>query len=75
MRNPRRLFRSRRNEADIVVVTEANGRNMILGEPDLPNLQGYSEETVTVVESLSNYPKTLSSPGFYGGYTPFSDSY
>src|SRR5271157_4593185 len=24
---------------------------------------------------LSNYPKTLSSPGFYGGYTPFSDSY
>ena len=25
--------------------------------------------------SVSNYPKTLSSPGFYGGYTPFSDSY
>jgi len=25
--------------------------------------------------ALSNYPKTLSSPGFYGGYTPFSDSY
>ena len=24
---------------------------------------------------LSNYPKTLSSAGFYGGYTPFSDSY
>ena len=24
---------------------------------------------------VSNYPKTLSSPGFYGGYTPFSDSY
>ncbi len=24
---------------------------------------------------LSNYPKTLSSPGFYGGYTPFSDNY
>ena len=24
---------------------------------------------------ISNYPKTLSSPGFYGGYTPFSDSY
>ena len=24
---------------------------------------------------LGNYPKTLSSPGFYGGYTPFSDSY
>jgi hypothetical protein len=24
---------------------------------------------------LINYPKTLSSPGFYGGYTPFSDSY
>jgi hypothetical protein len=24
---------------------------------------------------LSNYPRTLSSPGFYGGYTPFSDSY
>ncbi len=24
---------------------------------------------------LSNYPKTLSSPGFYGSYTPFSDSY
>ena len=24
---------------------------------------------------LSNYPKTLSSPGLYGGYTPFSDSY
>lgn len=52
MRKPRRLFRSRRNEADIVVVTEANGRNMILGDPDLPNLQGYSKETVTVVESL-----------------------
>ncbi len=34
---------------------------------------------VTVLGSLtallSNYPKTLSSPGFYGGYTPFSDSY
>ena len=27
------------------------------------------------VARLSNYPKTLSSPGFYGGYTPFSDSY
>ena len=25
--------------------------------------------------SFSNYPKTISSPGFYGGYTPFSDSY
>ena len=25
--------------------------------------------------ALSNYPKTLSSPGFYGVYTPFSDSY
>ena len=24
---------------------------------------------------LSNYPKTLSSAGFYGGYTSFSDSY
>ena len=24
---------------------------------------------------VSNYPKTLSSPGFYGCYTPFSDSY
>ena len=24
---------------------------------------------------LGNYPKTLSSSGFYGGYTPFSDSY
>src|SRR5208337_2416938 len=24
---------------------------------------------------LSNYPKTFSSPGFYGGYTSFSDSY
>ena len=24
--------------------------------------------------ALGNYPKTLSSPGFYGGYTPFSDS-
>jgi len=28
-----------------------------------------------LVDDLSNYPKTLSSPGFYGGYTPFSDSY
>jgi putative DNA methylase len=27
------------------------------------------------VACLSNYPKMLSSPGFYGGYTPFSDSY
>src|SRR5208337_75868 len=27
------------------------------------------------LDPLSNYPKTLSSPGFYGGYTPFSDSY
>ena len=26
-------------------------------------------------DHLRNYPKTLSSPGFYGGYTPFSDSY
>ena len=26
-------------------------------------------------QMLSNYPKTLSSPGFYGGYTRFSDSY
>jgi hypothetical protein len=26
-------------------------------------------------QALSNYPKTLSSPGFYGVYTPFSDSY
>ena len=24
---------------------------------------------------LGNYPKTFSSPGFYGGYTPISDSY
>ena len=24
---------------------------------------------------LRNYPKTFSSPGFYGGYTPISDSY
>ena len=27
------------------------------------------------MQNTSNYPKTLSSPGFYGGYTPFSDSY
>ena len=27
------------------------------------------------LQSVSNYPKTLSSAGFYGGYTPFSDSY
>jgi len=35
-------------------------------------------DTCTVrnhLHGLSNYPKTLSSPGFYGGYTPFSDSY
>jgi len=44
MKKPRRLFRSRRNEADIVVVTEANGRNIILGDPDLSDLQGYSKE-------------------------------
>ena len=29
---------------------------------------------VQLVPPLSNYPKTLSSSGFYGGYTPFSDS-
>ena len=27
------------------------------------------------MQNSSNYPKTLSSPGFYEGYTPFSDSY
>jgi hypothetical protein len=32
-------------------------------------------ELLDWVVDLSNYPKTLSSPGFYGGYTPFSDSY
>jgi len=38
---------------------------------------GYSarHDVVVAVEFLGNYPKTLSSPGFYGGYTPFSDSY
>jgi hypothetical protein len=30
---------------------------------------------LSIGDPLSNYPKTLSSPGFYGGYTPFSDSY
>ena len=29
---------------------------------------------VQLVPPLSNYPKTLSSSRFYGGYTPFSDS-
>jgi len=38
---------------------------------------GYSarHDVVVAVEFLGSYPKTLSSPGFYGGYTPFSDSY
>ena len=44
MKKPRRLFRSRRNEADVVLVSEANGRNIILGDPDLSDLQGYSKE-------------------------------
>ena len=50
----------------------------------LPNgstLSPEDEEPFTVIRllkdgfPLSNYPKTLSSPGFYGCYTPFSDSY
>ena len=38
----------------------------------LPNLATSPDDRRS---HLSNYPKTLSSPGFYGGYTPFSDSY
>ena len=33
------------------------------------------ETPIQLRTRLSNYPKTLSSPGFYAGYTPFSDSY
>ena len=44
MKKPRRLFRSRRREADVVLVSEANGKNIILGDPDLSDLQGYSKE-------------------------------
>ena len=44
MKKPRRLFRSRRREADVVLVSEANGKNIILGGPDLSDLQGYSKE-------------------------------
>jgi hypothetical protein len=44
MKKPRRLFRNRRQEADVVIVAEDHGRNVILGDPDL-DLQGYSKET------------------------------
>ncbi len=44
MKKPRRIFRSRRRESDVVVVSEANGTNIILGDPDLSDLQGYSKE-------------------------------
>ena len=37
----------------------------------------YLHDSPLIQEDLfpCNYPKTLSSPAFYGGYTPFSDSY
>jgi hypothetical protein len=44
MKTPRRLFRSRRQEADVVFVTETNETNVILGDPDLSDLQGYLKE-------------------------------
>jgi hypothetical protein len=43
------------------------------------HLEGDTKDVCFLVSILqvrvSNYPKTLSSTGFYGGYTPFSDSY
>jgi hypothetical protein len=43
MRKPRRLFRNRRREWDVVVVAQDQERPMILGDPDLSDLQGYSK--------------------------------
>jgi hypothetical protein len=42
MKKPRRLFRKRQQEADVLLVAEGQGRNIILGDPDLADLQGYS---------------------------------
>ena len=55
----------------------------VQGGSDVARWDGFYPEVVrftnnvvvTLAFCLSNYPKTLSSPGFYGGYTPFSDSY
>ena len=44
MKKPRRLFRSRQRAADVVVFAESSGKNIILGDPVLSDLQGYSKE-------------------------------
>lgn len=41
MKKPRRQFRRRRQESDVLVVAEDHGTNFILGDPDLADLQGY----------------------------------
>ena len=43
--------------------------------PQVTGLRRYGFHWQPTYLLISNYPKTLSSPGFYGGYTPFSDSY
>jgi hypothetical protein len=43
MKKPRRLFRNRQREADVLIVAEDQERNIILGDPDLADLQGYSK--------------------------------
>ena len=78
------------NGADLVVgglgqhtIQLGNG-NLIDGSATVVNagdslrqiLSDWNASSSTSVDTrLSNYPKTLSSLGFYGGYTPFSDSY
>ena len=44
----------------------------LLTQPPLPNARGQDHHDVICRNGpLSNYPKTLSSPAFYGGYTRF----
>jgi hypothetical protein len=41
MKAPRRIFRKRKTECDVLITPEDHGRNIILGDPDLADLQGY----------------------------------
>ena len=66
------------------IATDPQGQ-LSKGEQRIAHWLKYLIDPGTVVElrapeldtgnGFSNYPKTLSSPAFYGGYTPFSDSY
>jgi hypothetical protein len=44
MKLPRRLFPNRLQNPDVVIVSESHGANIILGDPDLTDLQGYSKD-------------------------------